>query len=200
MVGERQVKFIKIWLDVHPPCISEIHWNCVKLIQRIIERNKKTLWTCWWIFLRLKAKRRSLETQHVISSEPCDFSNGFVLIIWLLISAHGLSWFLFYADVFNSGCLVPYFLLFQIILYPSLQALVTMPHRCNKVMEVSNKMCFFTLITCSIIFPNSGRFSVYISVFLSLVEGDNLPQSVQETTPGNFLCFCIINAFWAGVA
>ena len=79
-----------------------------------------------------------------------------------------------------------YFLLFQLLLYPSLQALVTMPHRCSKVMEVLNKMCLFALIACSIVFPNSGRFSVYISVFLSLVEGDNLPQAGQEAIPGNF--------------
>ena len=37
-----------------------------------------------------------------------------------------------------------------------------------------------------IVFPKSDRFSVYISVFLSLVEGDDLPQPVQETNPGNF--------------
>ena len=82
-----------------------------------------------------------------------------------------------------------YFLLFQLLLYPSLQALVTMAHRCSKVMEVlnsSDKICFFALIACSIIFPNSDRFSVYVSVFLSLVEGDNRPQAGQETTPGNF--------------
>ena len=38
-----------------------------------------------------------------------------------------------------------------------------------------------------IVFPNSDRFSVYISVFLSLVEDDNLPQGVEET--GNFSAF-----------
>ena len=56
---------------------------------------------------------------------------------------------------------------------------------------------FFTLIYSSlfIVFPNSGRFSVYISVFLSLVEGDNLSEPVQESNSGNFLCFRVLNHF-----
>ena len=64
-----------------------------------------------------------------------------------------------------------------------------MAHRCNKVMEVLSKMRFCALIGCSIIFPTSGHFSVYNSVFLSLVEGDNLPQGVQETTQVIFSAF-----------
>ena len=36
------------------------------------------------------------------------------------------------------------------------------------------------------IFLNSDRFSVYISVFFSLVKGDVHIQAVQETTQGNF--------------
>ena len=134
-----------ISLDVHPPCISEIHRNCVKLIQRIIERNKKTLWTFWWIFLRLKAKHRSLETHNIICSEPCDFSNGSCLLFdysYRHMVYHGFYLMLMY--------LIRVFLL---ILYPSLQALVAMPHRCNKVMEVLNKMHFFCSYSLLYYFP-----------------------------------------------
>ena len=93
-------------------------------------------------------------------------------------------------------CLVFHFPLSQILLYCSLQTLVIMPHRCWKMMEVLNKI-FHSYHESSlfIVFPNSGRLSVYISVRLSLVQGDYLPQPVQETTPGNFECFCVINPF-----
>ena len=80
-------------------------------------------------------------------------------------------------------CLVFYFPLFKALLYRSLQTLVIMPHRCWKMTEVSNKIF---LCSSFIVFPNSGRFSVYISIFLSLVEGDNLHKAVQETAQGNF--------------
>ena len=46
--------------------------------------------------------------------------------------------------------------------------------------------CSNTVARSFIVFPDSGSFSVYIYVFLSLVEGDNLPLAVQETTPGKF--------------
>ena len=85
-------------------------------------------------------------------------------------------------------CLVFYFLLFQLLLYRSLQTLVIMHHECRKIMQVLNKI-FFIFRSYSllfILFPKSGRLPVYISVFLSLVEGDNVSQPVQETTPGNF--------------
>ena len=63
-------------------------------------------------------------------------------------------------------------------------------------MEVLNKIFFFSSnSSLFIVFPNSGRFSVYISVFLSLVEGGHLQQAVQETAEGNFSCFCVINPF-----
>ena len=50
-------------------------------------------------------------------------------------------------------------------------------------MEVLNNIYIF----CShssllIVSPNPGRFTV----FLSLVEGDNPPQEVEETAQGNF--------------
>ena len=53
-------------------------------------------------------------------------------------------------------------------------------------MEVSNKIFFRCYSSLFIVFPKSGRLSVYFSTFLSLVEGYNLPQPAQETNPGNF--------------
>ena len=63
-----------------------------------------------------------------------------------------------------------------------------MHHECRKIMQVINKifLIFRSYSSLFIVFPESGRLSVYISVFLSLVEGDNVSQPVQETTPGNF--------------
>ena len=85
-----------------------------------------------------------------------------------------------------SVCLVFYFPLFQLPLYHSLQTLVIMSHRCRKIMEVLNKIFFRSYSSLFIVFPKSGRLSVYISAFLSLVQGYNLPQPAQETNPGNF--------------
>ena len=114
-----------------------------------------------------------------------DFSNGFLFIVWWLISAHGPSRFLFYANVINS-CSVFHFPLSQILLCCSLQTLVIVRHRCWKMMEVLNKIFFDFYSSLFIVFPNSGPFSV----FRSLIGGDNLPQAVQETTPLNFECLC----------
>ena len=91
--------------------------------------------------------------------------------------------------------LVFYFPLFQSLLYISLQTLIIVPHRCRNIAEVLNKIFFHSYSSLFIVFPNFGRFSVYISVFLSLVEGDNLPQAAQETTPRNFLCFHVLSHF-----
>ena len=57
------------------------------------------------------------------------------------------------------------------------------------------KYFFHSYSLLFIVFSNSGRFSVYISVFLSLVEGDHLSEPVQESNSGTFLCFRVLNHF-----
>ena len=69
--------------------------------------------------------------------------------------------------------------------------MVTMPQRCRKITEVLNKIFLRSYSS----FFNSGRFSVYISVFLSLVEGDNPSEPVQETNPGNCFELSCIKSF-----
>jgi len=91
--------------------------------------------------------------------------------------------------------LVFFFPLSQSLLYLSLQTLIIVPYRCRKITEVLNKIFFRSFSSLFIVFPNSGCFSVYISVFLSLVEGDNRPQAVQETSPRKFLCFRVLSNF-----
>ena len=58
-------------------------------------------------------------------------------------------------------------------------------------MEVLNKIFFHSYSSLFIFFYNSGRFSV----FLSLVEGDNLSEPVQETNPGNFFVLSCLKSF-----
>jgi len=62
------------------------------------------------------------------------------------------------------------------------------------------KYFFHSYSSLFIVFPNSGPFFVYISVFLSLVEGDHLSEPVQESNLGRFLCFRVLNHFRAGAA
>lgn len=49
--------FNEYQLTVYPPYVSEIHWNCRKLVQRIVEKCGRTRWVLGWIFLlTLKGK------------------------------------------------------------------------------------------------------------------------------------------------
>lgn len=70
----RQCWGISLDFDVHPSyiiIIVESHWNCLKIVLRIIKRCRKTLWVicCIFFFWRLKAKHSLHKTHYVISSE-----------------------------------------------------------------------------------------------------------------------------------
>ena len=114
------------------------------------------------------------------------------LVFDWLTSAHGESsrFFIMRMSLIRA--------LFPIVSVTSLSFFADDAHHAPQMQE--NNLFFHSYSSLFIVFPNSGRFSVYISVFLSLVEGDNLPQAAQETTPRNFLCFHVLSHFWAGGA